>query len=200
MARTLNFKINGCEYSAEPVKIERKKLYGWTELVVTDVHGNNCRRVSLNSDGTTIIDKGAIKLGMVDEAGSWIMREQLMAVNSNGEQIEKIRSSFETGCILDTKASVEELLAVNISSVYELSGDDSTNLATEIGKDIYRIDFNYRSEYSADPAYILSTSSGLFLLVGRPIEIEFIGLEQTGVIEDEEDTEFEDGDIDFSLM
>ena len=200
MARLLNFKIHGKEFSAVPVKVERKKLYGWTELLATDVDGNECRKVSLNSDGVTIIDQGATKLGMIDNKGSWINRDELIAVNSKGEKVELVPSSFETGCRLDTKVSVDELLTVNVVSVYELDGIDIDSLKAEIGNDIYRFDFNYRTDYSADPAYVLAAPAGLFMIVGRPIEIEYIGLEEQAVLEDSDDSEFDEDELDFSMM
>lgn len=200
MARALTFKINGKEFSAEPTKVERKKLYGWTELVVTDSEGNQCRKVSLNSDGVTIIDQGATKLGMIDDNGAWVTKDELVAVDSKGDKVELVKSSFETGCELDRKVSVDELLTINVTSVYQLEGDDVVALAEAVGRDIFRFDFNYRTDYSADPGYLLAAPAGLFLLVGRPIEIEYIGLEEVGVIEDPDEADFEDDDLDFSMM
>ena len=36
MAKELIFKISGAEYASAPVKLERKKIYGWSDLVATD--------------------------------------------------------------------------------------------------------------------------------------------------------------------
>lgn len=32
MARELTFKLAGSDYNAAPVKLERKKIYGWTSI------------------------------------------------------------------------------------------------------------------------------------------------------------------------
>ncbi len=42
MAKQLMFKLAGADYGAAPVKFERKKIYGWTDLVATDRDGNVC--------------------------------------------------------------------------------------------------------------------------------------------------------------
>lgn len=39
MARELIFKLGGSDYGAAPVKLERKKIYGWTDTVATDKDG-----------------------------------------------------------------------------------------------------------------------------------------------------------------
>ncbi len=40
MARELTFKLAGVDYGAAPVKLERKKIYGWTSIVATDRAGD----------------------------------------------------------------------------------------------------------------------------------------------------------------
>lgn len=35
MAKELSFSLAGAEYAAAPVKLERKKIYGWSDLVAT---------------------------------------------------------------------------------------------------------------------------------------------------------------------
>ena len=42
MAKELMFKLGGADYGAAPVKLERKKIYGWTDTVATDKDGNVC--------------------------------------------------------------------------------------------------------------------------------------------------------------
>ena len=42
MAKELTFKLADKEYGAAPVKLERKKIYGWTDTVATDRSGEVC--------------------------------------------------------------------------------------------------------------------------------------------------------------
>lgn len=55
MAKTLNFIIGSNHFSLSPVKVERKKLYGWTEMHVLTPEGELCSSAGLNSDGVTLI-------------------------------------------------------------------------------------------------------------------------------------------------
>ena len=50
MARELTFKLAGSDYSAAPVKLERKKIYGWTSIVATDRAGDVCNSVYLSPE------------------------------------------------------------------------------------------------------------------------------------------------------
>lgn len=199
MARSLIFKINGNEYPAVPTKVERRKLYGWTELFVTDSEGKQCRQAAINSDGVTIIDQGATKTGIFSEDGMWVNREELVAVRNDGSIVEQVESSFDTGCLLDTLATIDELLNLNVSSVYQLSVEEGVSLAEKIGADIYKFPFNYRGGYASGMAFLVSNNAGIFMLTGSPADIEFIGLEETGFIDDTEDFDIDD-DLDFGMM
>lgn len=42
MAKELTFILSGAEYSSSPIKLERKKIYGWSALVATDKAGEEC--------------------------------------------------------------------------------------------------------------------------------------------------------------
>ena len=53
MAKELLFKLVGSEYSAAPVKLERKKIYGWTSLVA-----NNCQREKRMGRNTIDLSNG----------------------------------------------------------------------------------------------------------------------------------------------
>ena len=41
MAKDLIFNLLGTEYGAAPVKLERKKVYGWSDIVATNKEGNH---------------------------------------------------------------------------------------------------------------------------------------------------------------
>jgi len=48
MAKEIQFKLGGKDYGAAPVKLERKKIYGWTDFVATDRAGEVCDSASDN--------------------------------------------------------------------------------------------------------------------------------------------------------
>ena len=72
MAKELIFKLSGAEYNAAPVKLERKKIYGWTDIVATDKNGDVCGSAYLSPDDALIIPSGGLKQAVVNEEGRWI--------------------------------------------------------------------------------------------------------------------------------
>jgi len=84
--------------------------------------------------------------------------------------------------------------------VYELAGDYA-GLVEFIGDDIYEFKFNYRAGYDTNPAFLIANADGLFMLVGYKNNFEYVTLQQTAVIDaEEEEGDTEDFDIDFSMM
>ena len=64
MAKELQFKLNGKDFAAAPVKLERKKIYGWTDIVATDKAGDVCGSAYLSPDDALIIPSGGLKQGL----------------------------------------------------------------------------------------------------------------------------------------
>jgi hypothetical protein len=61
------------------VKLERKKIYGWTNIVATDRSGEECGSAYLAPDDALIIPSGGLKQGTVDSDGRWIEKSELTA-------------------------------------------------------------------------------------------------------------------------
>jgi hypothetical protein len=53
MAKELIFKLNGTDYGFAPVKLERKKNYGWTDIVANNHSGSVCMTFLLLKSLTT---------------------------------------------------------------------------------------------------------------------------------------------------
>ena len=68
--------------------------------------------------------------------------------------------------------------------------------------DIYQFDFLYREGVSADPAFLIATEDAqVWMLVGRPSSIDFVGLDQAAVSFGAEDSEDEEADeFDFEML
>ena len=66
MAKELIFKLGGADFAAAPVKLERKKIYGWTDTVATVKSGAVCESAYLSTDDSLIIPSGGIKQATVD--------------------------------------------------------------------------------------------------------------------------------------
>ena len=199
MAKKLCIRLNGRDFSVIPTKLERRKLYGWNELRVVTPDGKLCQQAGLNSDGITIIPTGNTKNGIIREDGLWMERSELVAFDSEGKEAHKVPSSFDTGIELVDRTSTEDLLNHNITSVYQLTGDEGVILASKIGDNIYRFPFSYRGGYEWSTAFILSNGLTTFILVGSDGNYDFIGLEQQGKIDTLEELNFED-DLDFSMF
>lgn len=201
MAKALNFNLNGIPYAAVPTKLERKKVYGWTELRVTSDDGHICRQVGLDNSGQIIIPKGAIKIGAVKDDGSWMDKSELVAVHQDGTPAAPVSSSFDEAILLNRKATPEELLDSVITSVYQLDSETPQELIAAIGSDIYTFPFSYRGGYEASDAFLLANGNTAYILVGNPAQFDFIGLEEQGILDEPEDeTEIDDEELDFNMM
>ena len=199
----MTFAIGGNEYSAEPVKIDRKKLYGWSEIHAFDDDGNECVMVSTDTSGTIIIPKGGIAMGIVSNEGKWVERSELKTVNADGSEATLIPSSYNSVNLLDRKATEEELLDCSITACYHLKASDEFIAA--VGSDIYKLEYCYRDSFESSPAFLLVSGidgkKELFLMAGIQNVFDFIGLNELSVAEDSETDDEEDTDeIDFGMF
>ena len=199
MARELTFKLTGTEYAAAPVKLERKKIYGWTSLVATDRDGGVCESAYLSPDDSLIIPSGGLKQAIVDSDGRWVERSALTAYDEDGEKELPIFSSSFDGLIeLTEKAKPEEFLDNDWESVYQLVNPE---LAAAVGDDIYKFVFSYRGGTNPNDGFLLNTPGGLFLFAGDRQEFPLLSLaEETTIDEVEEPEEESLDDLDFSML
>lgn len=201
MAKTLNFKMGVNRFTLCPTKVERKKLYGYSETQAFDPEGRICQQAGIDGNGMTIVPKGATKVGMVTDSGEWMSNDDLQAVHADGRAAELIPSSFDEEILLDTMASAEELLRLIIASVYELSGEGAEELATEVGQHIFRFPFSYKGGYEVSTAFLISTSTSVFVLTGELTDFPMVGINDTGIIDEEyEEAEIDDEELDFSMF
>ncbi|MCQ2223833.1 MAG: hypothetical protein MJZ35_08625 [Bacteroidaceae bacterium] len=201
MAKALNLILGGSTFALAPTKVERKKLYGWTELRATDPDGNVCRQAGLDSNGVTIIPKGATKIGMLREDGNWMEKDELQALHADGSVAEAIPSSFEGEIKLEQKVDTEKLMDCIVTSVYQLEGEGAEELAKAIGNDIYTFPFSYRGGYDASDGFLLSNGTTPFIFVGTEALFEMIGLEEQAVVDEPDDeVEMEEDELDFSMF
>jgi hypothetical protein len=199
MPKELIFKLSGTDYAAVPVKLERKKIYGWTTLVATDKEGGVCDSAYLSPDDSLIIPSGGLKQATVDSEGHWVDKNDLKAYSEDGEQeLPVLPSSFDAPIDLAQKAKVEEFLDNDWESVYQL---DNPELASAIGNDIFKFDFCYRSGTNHNDGYLLNTPGGLFLFAGDKQEFPLLTLAEEAAIDETEEVEEESIDeLDFSML
>ncbi|MCH5346659.1 MAG: hypothetical protein J1E63_06085 [Muribaculaceae bacterium] len=199
MAKELIFKFAGKDFSAAPVKIERKKIYGWTDTVATDRNGDVCVSAYLSPDDVLIIPSGGLKQGSVSEDGRWLEKGELTAYDEAGENVLPILpSAFDAPIELTVKATIDEFLDNDWESVYQLVNDE---LAAALGTDIYKFEFSYRGGTNHNDGYLVATPAGLFLFAGDAQEFIPVGLAEETVIDEIEEPEDESIDeLDFSMF
>jgi len=202
MAKDLIFTLNGTQYAAAPEKVERKKLYGWVDTRVTDDSDAECRLAYLDDNGATVIPKGGLAQLLFTPDGRWLDKAELVARHSDGKPAEKVPSSFDAPIELGKPVALEELLDHAITSSYCLQGDGAAALAAALGEEaVYAFPFNYRADYEATNAFLLASNSIPFILTGKRVQVQMVGLEQQGQIDEfEGEAEEESDDLDFSMM
>lgn len=201
MARQLTFTLEEKEYAASPVKIDRRKLYGWTEVLALDDAGNPCEVVSTDDTGRYIIPRGGTAVGLLSPAGEWVERSQLQAVTPEGRSVELLPSSFSASIRLNGTATEEMLLDHDITDFYELT-EASAELVEAVGDTIYTFDFCYTDGCEGNPAFLLAADDRLFLLVGRRMCFGMVGYEEPGFIDEDPDEgdDTTDGGVDFAMF
>jgi len=199
MAKELIFHLAGTEYGVAPVKLERKKIYGWTDTVATDRNGDVCHSAYLSSDDAIVIPSGGLKQAVVDEAGRWVEKSTLVAFDEAGsKELTVWPSSFDAPIELKEKATTEELLDNDWGAVYQLVNPE---LAAAVGDDIYKFGFSYRGGTNLVDAYLMNTPAGLFLFAGDKQEFPLVSLAEETTIDDTEETvEEEIDELDFSMF
>lgn len=198
MAKELIFKLFDTWFAATPVKLERKRVYGWTETIATDKNGEACVSAYLSPDDSLIIPSGGLKQATVDSDGRWIDKSELIAYSEDGEsKLPVLPSSFDAPIELNTKATIEEFLDNDWESVYQLVNPE---LAAAVGEDIYKFEFSYRGGTNHNDAYLLNTPGGLFLFAGDKQEFPLVSLAEETTIDDNEEPEEEIDELDFSMF
>lgn len=200
MARNLTFKLKRKEYQVVPAKIDRKKLYGWTEILALDENDEPCKLVNTDESGRFIIPKGGTGLGILTSDGKWVERSTLKTVKSDGAPVEVIPSSFTVVIPLSKKVTIEEYLDYSITDFYQLT-DTPLEMIKAIGEDIYTFEYSYLDSYEATPAFLMVSEKVLFMLLGYRNRFEMLCLGDCKQIDEDDDfIEIDDDDIDFSMF
>ena len=106
MAKTLNFSMGVNRFALSPVKLERKKLYGYTETQAIDTEGRICQQAGIDSNGMTIVPKGATKVGKEAVFAVCDSRRKLEITLSEGERLATIRRQSDCAFMRSALATV----------------------------------------------------------------------------------------------
>jgi len=214
VAKPLVFKFGDSDVGSSELgfqlhKIDRSKLYGYKELEVLDQQGRRCELATLAGDGHTVVGRGGAALATLDADGRWCDKSQLKPVDVEGKEICPVASSYAAPIDCLQPCTVDEYLQHNIRLVYQLEAEPSpergegvSSLRDELSKGtIFKFPYSYRGGIEADAGFLLAGEDGnTFFAVGNPTKVEFIGLAQVAVAEDE-DPETEEMDLmDFDMI
>ncbi|MDB5284899.1 MAG: hypothetical protein JWO06_3974 [Bacteroidota bacterium] len=200
MAKEVLFKLGEQECKAGITKVDRDKVYGWTEEKYTDANGALCRWATLLEDGKTIIANGGTSLKKIDSFGKEIDKATLVAIGLNGAPAQLLPSVFDGPVTLETTKTLDDYLTMDIKSVYQLSIIEGVNeLLAELKKhQVLYFPFNYRADYEPDDAFMLAQDSNIFVIIGKIKNFEYVGLNVP--VAPEMDAVEESEEIDFNML
>ena len=202
MARLVKFFIEKESFEAAINKLDREKVYGWTEMLATDANGNACQTASLLNDGRTMVATGGIAQKTVDSQNLEVDKSTLIA------KLPDLSNAVLQPSIYDQPvtfliASIEDLLDLDVTSVYELvfdSEEEKSKLKLKFSKDtVYTFLFNYRTDYEAADAFIIYNGSEFFILTGNKNQFKFLTNEIVEPIVVEEN-DLSEEELDFGML
>jgi len=203
VAKPLVIQFHGKEFPFTLTKIDRTKLYGYKEAEVLDEDDRRCELATLADDGKTVVGRGGIGLGYISADGEWCDKSKLKPVNIEGEEITPVASSFAAPVVLDETTTFDEYLSHSIRLVYSLSSEENASEFTSVLKDgtIYKFPYSFRGGLEADAAFVLmGEDENIYMAVGKPTQVEFIGLQQVAAFFDEEGKADETDLMDFDMV
>lgn len=205
MPRELVLQFGGKDLAFAPQKVDRTRLYGFTEVEALDDAGRTCQLVTLAEDGRTLVGTGGTSFATLSQDGEWLERTEIKAVDAEGKEIVPVASSYEKPVALAKKATIEEYLDHNIKGVYLMPcASDLGDLKKELSQGaIFTFPYSFRGGLEADVGFLLTNPEGeLFLVVGQPTSIHFVGMEQASPLTEEvaEDAAEEEDGLDFGMM
>lgn len=202
MAKNLKFILAGKPIEAAITKIDRDKIYGYVEEVVSDSKGNPCTTAALMDDGKTLILSGATALKTVDEQLHELDKKTLKTVYMDGNDAVLVPSSYDVEINLQ-EAGMDDLFNLEVIAVYQLTWDDETAKSTLLKAlekgNIFRFVFNYRADYEGADAILLCAQNEAFMLTGRMLQFDYLE-NKLVVLEEQSELTAEEEEMDFGML
>lgn len=203
MGKNLSFSIGTEKFVAGITKVDRDKVYGYVEEVVSDKSGNVCSTGNLLHDGQTLILSGSTALKTVDANFAELDKNALKTVYLDGTDATLIPSSYD-GEIKLEKASLDDLFNLEITTVYQLTWEDPARKAgmlklLEDGA-VFQFVFNYRADYEGADAIVLSSQNEVFVLTGRLLDFEYLENKSAIPPVEEAPQEESEEEVDFGML
>ena len=198
--RTAEFSFKGKSWNAGLSKLNRADVYGWSEIQRHDQEGQTCKMATL-VEGRHVLPSGSVSMLKRDEMGNAVKTSDLIGVDSQGKQVDK-QPSVYAGPVQLSKGQLDDYLAMAVKAVYVMQSDDENPFEAQLNSgELLQLQFNYREDYEADDAFMLSNGNDVFLVTGQVAELEFLSQHQAeSPIESEGDAEAKDELMDFSMF
>ena len=180
-------------------KVDRNKVYGWSEEIYTDKSGNVCNWATLLNDGVTLVSSGGTALKTFNNFGKEVSKSELVAVFNDGELANLISSVFDSETTLSNEKTIEDLMNLEVKSVYQLEVLENKDLLKTWLSEfkVLYLPFNYRTDYESDDAFILNQGELFFILTGTIKEFQYASLQATPELESDAE---ESDEIDFNMF
>ena len=204
MGKNIHFVIEGKSWSAGISKVDRNKVYGHVEEIISDSNGELCTVASILEDGQTIIVSGATALKTVDSENKEISKDAIKTVNLDGTDAVLVPSSYDTDAVL-TPGTVDDLFNLEITAVYQLVLDDEAaklDLISYLSTNkVLKFVFNYRADYEGADAVLITAQNQVFALTGKFLEFKFLENKQIIITEESEsEANVEEDAMDFGML
>ena len=204
MRRILEITQEGNESSFSITRISRSRLYGTKRRISVDGAGNECSRASLTRDGMYILPNGGTALLYLDGNGNVVERDQLQAIDMDGEMMKPGESALNGALEVGQVVQAADLLECAITHVYALEAIFfSQELGTSLSRgEILRLTLPTLTDHLSRRFFLLGNDTGYFLLIGEETGFKFIGLAEADLSPpDMEEDGCDDGhDIDFGML
>ncbi len=200
MAKEPQFILNGNSFSALLAKLDRDKVYGWTETKYSDSAGNACQFITMLDDGRTMLGSGGVALKSIDAKGDEVEKASLVARNLDGSEANLYPSIFDVETKLDTSKTISDYLDMDVKVVYQLTINENKEslLKTLAETKVLYFQFNYRAGYDTDDAFLIAQGEHIFAVVGKVTNFQYSTLALPTVLEDEEEETSDD--LDFNMF
>jgi hypothetical protein len=204
MGKNLHFVIEGKSWSAGISKVDRNKVYGHVEEVISDSNGELCTVASILDDGQTIIVSGATALKTVNSDNREVSKDTIKTVNLDGTDAVLVPSSYDNDAVL-TPGTLDDLFNLEITTVYQLVWDDEAaklDLISYLSTNkVLKFVFNYRADYEGADAVLITAQNQVFALTGKFLEFKFLENKQIIITEESEsEANVEEDAMDFGML
>lgn len=199
LAKDIVVSLGGKESTFAYKAVDRSSLYGKRRRVLLDESGEACSRASLLEDGSLLIKSGMTAQGYFLSDGRSYKQSELEGFDLSGKPLQKSPSTLGVSQEL-REVSAEDALNLSQQSVYALEPnqlDESLKKSLDDGK-VFSFVFNYREDYQAETALLVSNENGYFAIIGQPLDYEWVGFKS--VVDLPPESSDSDEDLDFEMF